>query len=76
MFVDNREDVIVYKAAKEAEKKMYDQEALDTRELSFMMGKIFGESLTHNICNELNKQAGLSRATLEISSRISFECSL
>jgi hypothetical protein len=34
---------------------MHEQEARDTQELCWMMKKIFGESLTHNICDELNE---------------------
>jgi hypothetical protein len=51
--IDNREEIIIHRKAEEAKREKHEKEAQETQELSFMMGKIFGETL--KICNELNK---------------------
>jgi hypothetical protein len=47
--IDNREEIIIDKKAEEAKREKHEREAQDTQELSWMMGKIFGEFQTHNI---------------------------
>ena len=56
--IDNRKEIIIDKKAEEAIRKIrekHEREAQETQELSWMMGKIFGEFQTYNIGNELNK---------------------
>jgi hypothetical protein len=53
--IDNREEIIIDRKAEEAKREKHEREAQETQELSWMMGKIFGEFQTYNIGNELNK---------------------